>query len=263
MAERFNPLVITPPPGVVLTESKRGAEGHYIASRNIRFVKAKAQKTGGNVRAVVTPTSGVPRALHAWRDNSQNSYLAAGTYRKLYVYDSSFLQNDITPIRATRTLGNNPFTTTNGSPIVTVAHTAHGLNPGDTIIFTGSTAVGGITPNGTFVVQLVNNANQYTFNFTSNATSGATGGGAAVVFSYEIPIGAELGVFGLGYGVGGYGLGTYGTARSGSTIFVEPRIWSLDHFGVLLIASYNGGTIYQFDPTASQPWPRATVISVD
>src|SRR6266702_6611190 len=178
MAERFNPLPITPPPGVVLNETKRGAEGRYIASRNIRFVKGKAQKTGGNVRAVVTPTSGAPRALHAWRDTLQNSYLAAGTYRKLYVYDSSFLQNDITPIRASGTLGNNPFTTTNGSPTVTVAHTAHGANVGDTVIIAGSAAVGCITPNGAFVITLVNNANSYTFNFTSNATSGASGGGA-------------------------------------------------------------------------------------
>lgn len=263
MAEKFNPLPIAPPPGVVLNETKRGAEGRYIASRNIRFVKGRAQKTGGNTRAVVTPTSGVPRALHAWRDTSQNAYLAAGTYRKLYVYDSSFLQSDITPFRATGTFANNPFTTTNGSTTVTVAHTAHGANPGDTVIIGGSAAVGGITPNGPVVVVLVNSANSYTFTWTSPASSGATGGGAAVTFSYEVPVGTELGAYGLGYGVGGYGLGTYGTARSSSTIYLEPRIWSLDHFGVLLVASYNGGTIYQFDPTAAQPWGRATVISVD
>jgi hypothetical protein len=41
---------------------------------------------------------------------------------------------------------------------------------------------------------------------------------------------------------------------------IEPRVWSLDHFGKLLLASYNGGSIYQFDPTAIQPWGRATLI---
>lgn len=263
MAEKFNPLPITPPPGVVLTESKRIVEGRWIASRNIRFVAGRPQKTGGNVKSVVTPTSGVPRALHAWRDTLQNGYIAAGTYRKLYVYDTSFVQNDITPYRATGTLGNNPFTTTNASAEVKVVHTGHGLNVGDTVVYAGSAAVGGITPNGTFIVTLIDDANDYRFNFTSNATSGATGGGAAVTFQYEIPIGTELGAYGLGWGVGGYGLGTYGTARTSSTIFIEPRIWSLDHFGVLLLAAYNGGTIYQFDPTAAQPWGRATVISVD
>jgi hypothetical protein len=50
---------------------------------------------------------------------------------------------------------------------------------------------------------------------------------------------------------------------SSSTIFIEPRIWSLDHFGQLLVASYNGGSIYLFDPTAAQPWSRAALISAD
>lgn len=263
MAEKLIPLPIAPPPGVVLTETDRVAEGRWIASRNIRFVKGRPQKTGGNVRAVVTPTSGVPRSVHAWRDSQQNNYLAAGTYRKLYVYDQSFLQNDITPFRATGTLGNNPFTTVNGSNLITVTQALHGNNAGDTVIFSGATAVGGVTPNGTFLVFDVADSGHYRFTFTSNATSAATGGGAAVAYSYEIPVGTELGVYGLGWGVGGYGLGTFGTARDSSTIFIEPRVWSLDHFGKLLIAGYNGGSIYQFDPTASQPWGRATIISTD
>jgi hypothetical protein len=101
------------------------------------------------------------------------------------------------------------------------------------------------------------------FLWTSVATSGATGGGAAVTFKYEIGIGAELGAFGYGYGVGGYGLSTYGTARDSSTVTIEPRIWSLDHFGELLVASYNGGSIYDFDPSVPQPWGRAELISSD
>ena len=51
---------------------------------------------------------------------------------------------------------------------------------------------------------------------------------------------------GYGWGVGPWGLGTWGTARSSSTISIEPRIWSLDHFGILLLAAYNGGSIYDF-----------------
>lgn len=258
-----NPLPIAPPPGVVLTETERVAQGRWVASLNMRFVKGLPQKIGGNVRAVSQPTDGVPRALHAWRDNAQNNYLAAGTYKKLYVYDSSFIQNDITPYIAEGTLGNNPFSVTIGSNVVTVTHNIHNLNPGDTIEFSGATAVGGITPNGVFIVSETIDASHYTFLFTSNATSTATGGGNAVHFKYEIPIGVELGVYGLGYGVGGYGIGPYGTARDASTIYIEPRIWALDHFGKLLVASYNGGSLYIFDPTQSQPWPRAVKMSSD
>ncbi|MET4187621.1 hypothetical protein ABIB86_000430 [Bradyrhizobium sp. JR1.7] len=254
-------LQIAPPPGVVKTDSNRVIEGRWSDTINMRFVKQRPQKIGGWVKGFVTPTDGTPRTLHAWRDNSFNAYMAVGTYKKLYAYDPNLAQNDITPYRSTGTLGNNPFTTTNGSASITVAHTAHGLGVGDLIYLSGSTAVGGITPNVSSVpVITVVDSDHYTFTFSSPATSGATGGGAAVAFKYEVPVGVELGTYGLGWGVGPWGLGTWGTARASSTIAIEPRVWSLDHFGKLLLAAYNGGSIYQFDPTVIQPWGRATIL---
>jgi hypothetical protein len=229
----------------------------------MRSKAGRAQKIGGWVQQDFAATSGTPRASHAWRDNAANQYFAAGTFRKLYVYDPTWAQNDVTPFRATGTLGNNPFTTTSGSNVVSVSHATHGLGPGDTAILAGATAFNGVTMNGTFIVQTVIDANDYTILATGNATGSGVGGGSAVTFKYEIPVGVEIGTFGYGFGVGGYGLSTYGTSRTQSTIFIEPRVWGLDHFGKLLIASYNGGTIYQFDPTQVQPWPRASVISTD
>lgn len=259
MAE-LTELPIAPPPGVVKTDSKRIIEGRWSDTLNMRFVQRLPQKIGGWVKGFVTATLGTPRTLHAWRDNKFNQFLAVGTYVKLYVYDTALAQQDITPYRSTGTFGNNPFTTALGSKNVTVAHTTHGLAPGDIIYIAGSAAVGGITPNGIFSCLLVIDANTYVFEFTAAATSATTGGGAAVTFKYEIPIGVEIGTYGYGFGVSGYGLGTYGTARTISTIFIEPRIWSQDHFGQLLVATYNGGGVYSFDPTAVQPWGRATVV---
>jgi len=265
----LTPLPITPPPGVVLTESERILEGRWIASRNIRFVNGRPQKTGGNRRAVTTPTSGTPRAAHAWRDNFQNNFIAVGTYRKLYVYDTTYAQNDITPYRATGTLGADPIAAVAGSPILTVTQALHGLSIGDTTTLDGAVAMsGGLIPNGTFIVASVVDSGHYTFDFGSNAPATDTGGGgSSITYSYEVSVGTELGIYGLGWGAGGFGLGTYGTPRdpsvASSALFIEPRVWSLDHFGQLLIAAYNGGTIYEFDPTASQPWGRATVISTD
>lgn len=258
------PLPIAPPPGVVATESQLASVGRWIVPMDkIRFKNRKPQKIGGWVKSVTTPTSGTPRAIHAWRDNNFNNYMAAGTYRKLYVYDSGWTQNDITPYSSTGTLPNNPFATQSGQVTVTVTHTAHGRNPGDTVIYSGASTFNGVTLNGTFIVQSVTDSGHYVINSTVPASGTGSGGGAAVLFSYEIPIGVELGTYGYGYGVGGYGLGTYGTARTSSTISIEPRVWSLDHFGQFLVASYNTGTIYLFDPTQNQPWPRAAVISVD
>lgn len=251
------PLPIAPPPGVVVTETKRVAEGRWIPPQNkIRFVKGRPQKIGGNVRVTSSPMSGAPRAILAWRDFLQNPYVAAGTYRKLYAFDSSFTLNDITPIEASGTLS-NPFTTASGSNVVTVTHVGHGRNIGDTVIFSGATAFNGVDPNGTYTVSTIIDSSNYTFSAATNATASGSGGGASVSYQYEIGIGTEYGAFGLGWGVGPWGLGTWGTARGSSTIIIEPRIWSLDHFGVIMLATYNGGTLWAFDPTQGQPWPRA------
>jgi hypothetical protein len=252
------PLPITPPPGVVVTETSRVAEGRWILPFDkIRFVNGRPQKIGGNIRLTSTPMSGTPRTSLAWRDFLQNQYYAAGTYRKLYAFDSSWTLNDITPFSSTGALGANPFTTSNGSAGVVVAQTTHGRSVGDTAIFSGASTFNNVTMNGTFIVTSVVDGNNFTVVATTTANNSGAGGGAAVTFQYEIPIGTELGAFGQGWGVGPWGLGTWGTPRGSSTIFFEPRVWALDHFGVVLLATYNGGTLWAFDPTQNQPWPRA------
>ncbi len=80
-------------------------------------------------------------------------------------------------------LGANPFVVTTGSATITVTHSSHGLAVGDRIQYSGSSAVGGITPNGVDMAILsVPDANSYTVAFTSAASSGATGGGSSVTF---------------------------------------------------------------------------------
>lgn len=232
-----------------------------------RFTNGKPQKMGGWVQAFVSATSGIPHCILAWTDLTINRFVAAGTYRKLYVYDNNLAQNDITPLRISGTL-TNPFTTTNASSIVSVAHTSHGAIAGDQILFTSvGSAVGGISAanlTGSFIVLAVSGVNNYTFDSGHVASSSAGPGGGTVAYEYEINIGTEQSAFGLGWGVGSWGLGTWGTARSSSTITFEARVWALDHFGKLLVASYNGGSVYTFDPTQNQPWggaagPRAVV----
>jgi len=79
------------------------------------------------------------------------------------------------------TLGTAPLAVTNGSPTVTVTQVGHGLAVGQSITIAGAAAIGGITPNGTFTVASVTDADTYTYTFTSNATSTvASGGGNAV-----------------------------------------------------------------------------------
>ncbi len=252
------PLPINPPPGVIVTESDRVAEGRWILPYDkVRFVHARPQKIGGNIRVSSTAMSGTPRATLCWQDYLQNGYVACGTYRKLYAFDSSFALTDITPFRATGTLGNNPFTTTSTSNSVKVTEASNGVNVGDTVIFSGATTFNGVTMNGTFSVATVVDTNNYTVLATTTATGSGAGGGNAVAYEYEIAVGTELGAYGQGWGTGPWGLGTWGTARGSSTIFFQPRVWSLDHFGDQLVATYNGGSLWFFDPTQGEPWGRA------
>lgn len=264
------PTPITPPPGIVATESDRVVEGRWILPWAwYRFMRGRPQKMGGWVQAFAAATSGIPHAILAWTDLMINRYLAAGTYRKLYVYDQNLLQNDITPIRLSSAgIGGganltNPFSTTAGSSIVYVTQTAHGVGVGDQVIYVSvGSGVGGITAaqlQGAFlcvssVAPNVDDSNHFSFDCGIVASSTAGPGGGTVTYEYEITVGSENAAFGLGWGVGPWGGGTWGTARSGSTIVFEARVWSLDHFGKLLVASYNGGTIYTFDPTQPQPW---------
>lgn len=227
-------------------------------------MKGKPQKMGGWVLAFLAATSGIPHCILAWTDLSINRFLAAGTYRKLYVYDQNLLQNDITPVRlSSGGVGGgsnltNPFTTTIGSSIVQVTQTANGVNVGDQVVFTSvGSAVGGITTGqltGQFICKSTIDANNYTFDCGVVAGSSAGPGGGTVSYLYEISVGTENATPGLGWGVGSWGTGTWGTPRANSTVVFDARVWALDHFGKILVATFNGGTIYTFDPTQAQPW---------
>ena len=75
------------------------------------------------------------------------------------------------------TLGPNPFSTTSGSAVVSVADNSHGLSVGDVVQFDNSSAVGGLDLNAAFRVSSVTDANNYTITATSTATGTIGGGG--------------------------------------------------------------------------------------
>ena len=80
------------------------------------------------------------------------------------------------------TLANNPFATNNGSATVTVTDAAHQFIAGDSITFSGASAVGGLDVNSTFTIASVS-ANTYTITAGSSASSSASGGGGSVSFT--------------------------------------------------------------------------------
>lgn len=66
------------------------------------------------------------------------------------------------------------FTTTTGSPTVTVAFANHGLAVGNTFTVQAATTCGGLTLTGPYIVATAPDANHFTFVFGSNATANDT-----------------------------------------------------------------------------------------
>lgn len=95
--------------------------------------------------------------------------------------------------------GTNPFTTQLGSEFVVAVLANHGINQDSTITIAGSTAVGGLTMNGTFPVVSIIDVNTLEFDAgTGNqATSNATGGGAAVTYTANNLIASTPGAWGI------------------------------------------------------------------
>lgn len=178
-----------------------------------------------------------------------------GTFAVTVVDDDHYTFTFGSPADLAETLGAAPLTVVSGQPTVTVVDTAHGLPNGTVVTISGAAAVGGITPNGTFPITVID-ANSYRYTFTANASSGASGGGSSVVVTVPATGGGTAvkiapqkafapgqihGTGGRGYGTGAYGVGGYGQP---SDIEYFPRTWAFGAIGESLVASPRGGTVY-------------------
>ena len=223
-------------PGVNRENTRYTNEGGWYESDKIRFRQGTPEKIGGWQRISSYTFLGVCRSLWDWVTLSGQNLVGVGTNLKFYI-ERGGQYYDLTPIRSTVVL-TNPFTTTNGSPTVSVADTAHGCVTGDFVTFSGASAVGGLTLNNEYQVT-VTNANAYTITASSNATSTATGGGT-VTAAYQLNTGNEIVVPLTGWGAGAWGAGPWG---EGDVTNVPIRLWSQSNFGENLIFAYRGGPI--------------------
>jgi hypothetical protein len=77
----------------------------------------------------------------------------------------------------------NAFSTTNGSPTITVAYANHGLVPGNALAVVTPVAIGGLVLLGFYFVASVIDANTFTFTALQNATGTVSGGGALPILT--------------------------------------------------------------------------------
>ena len=161
---------------------------------------------------------------------------------------------------STTTLGTDPIATSTASNVsspypattLTITHTAHGLETGDTIYMDGATAVGGVD------VKFINRAfditktgaDTYTVSAWTNASSSVSGGGTAVIVqAYQKQITPPVEGRATGWGI----------ASTESSLQLQLRLWSLDNYGEDLLMNPRDGGIYYW--TENTPTLRAVNLS--
>ena len=190
-------------PGLNREGTDYSNEGGWYDGDKVRFRSGFPEKLGGWIRFSTDTFVGIARSLWNWVDLNSNNYVGVGTSKKYYVAKGG-TYNDITPIFQTNTLALNPLATTIGQKTVIVTDAVYRPNTGDYVIFSGATAVGGITVNGEYSVTATISTTEYMITTITTASSTATGGGAAVVAQYEYPSGLDVNTNGNGWGAGAW-----------------------------------------------------------
>ena len=229
--------------GVNRENTRYTTENGYYVSNNVRFRQGTPEKIGGWTRLSATFFLGICRSLWNWVTLGGANYLGVGTNLKFYI-ESGGTYSDITPLRASSTINNNPFTG-NGTTTVTVTDTAHGGLTGDFVTFSGATGTYASIFNAEFVITVLT-VDTYTITTTSVIAAGSSGG-ASVVAAYQISVGAAYAQPVLGWGAGAWGAGTWGAGGGASTVAL--RLWAQANFGENLIFGYRGGALYYWDNT--------------
>jgi len=235
---------LTLKPGVNKENTRYTNENGWYECDKVRFRQGTPEKIGGWTRISADTFLGVCRSLWNWVTLQSENLIALGTHLKFYIAKGG-VYYDITPIRATTTLGTDPFMG-DGTTTVVVSATSHGAATGDFVTFSGVTGTYATLLNAEYQITYID-ANSYSITTASVVAAGATGG-SAVVAAYQISIGPETVVPLTGWGAGTWGTGAWGIGTPSATQ-TSLRIWSQDNFGEDLIFGPRTGGIYYWDAT--------------
>jgi hypothetical protein len=179
---------VTLVPGVNTERTPTLLQAGVSVSQFIRYKDSLIQKLGGWQKLYANAVAGTPRDLHAWQDLNSTKHLAVGTTTQLNIITGSSL-SDITPQTvttnpATTTPSPGIFSTTAGSPIVTIDDTGiSNVTILDAVLFNTPVSVGGIVLAGIYQITQIVGPTTYNITAPSNATSTVTNGGAVPVFT--------------------------------------------------------------------------------
>ena len=207
-------------PGINKQITPTGAEGQWIDCDNVRFRYGTPEKIGGWKQLGGTnDLTGAGRGLHHFVSSTSIKYSIIGTNRILYAYSGGVFY-DIHPIKTTTTLS-SAFSTTNGSPTVTLTFsTSHSILAGDILLLdnfstiTGSNFSASDFDDKKFMVASVPSATTLTITMPSNESgSGATTSGGIRVQHYY-PVGPAVQAKGFGWSLGTWGGQEIGAATT-------------------------------------------------
>lgn len=91
-------LPITLPPGVYKNGTDYQAKGRWFDSSLVRWYEDTIRPVGGWRKRSNNAVSGKCRGMLAWRDNSNDRWIALGTHTNLYVMTEAGTLSDITPV---------------------------------------------------------------------------------------------------------------------------------------------------------------------
>ena len=200
-------------PGINKQITPTGAEGQWVDCDNVRFRYGIPEKMGGwNQLGTLNENelTGAGRGLHHFINSLGRKYAIIGTNRILYAFSGGVFY-DIHPIQTTTTL-TNAFSTTNGSPTITISFSsAHNLVPGDILLMDNFTTITNSNfsasdfDNRKFMVVTTPTNITATITMDSNESgSGATTSGGIRIQKYYT-VGPAVQAKGFGWGLGSWG----------------------------------------------------------
>jgi hypothetical protein len=203
---------ITLKPGVNRENTRYTNEGGYYESNLVRFRQGTPEKIGGWTQISSSTYTGLCRSLWNWTTLAGANLVGVGTENKFYI-EQTGLYYDVTPIVSSHILGASPLTTISGATSVTVVDTTYTPSTEDYVIFSGATAVGGITLSGQYTVKVLSTVTTTGsisgFTYTVTAANGLLGVGH-VLSGTGVTAGTKITALGTGSG----GIGTYTVSAS-------------------------------------------------
>ncbi len=238
-------------PGVDQNRTPALNEAAISESNLIRFVPdrqglALPQKIGGWTRYYSQPMTAVVRALWAWADTNNSTYLGVGTTAGLFTIEDGGLTN-----RSPQYYVANPtlsFSTTSGSNEVFIDDTGSNVSNYDSIFLATHVSVGGLVMFGFYTCEALS-ANAYSvfaksvIGIPTPATSTVSAGGAVASFATTSGSSSvSVTLADHGFSVGSTFPVLVSTTVGGITLYGNYIVQSVTSSSVFVISAENSAT---------------------